>query len=210
MPKATFENLPSDKQRHIKDTALEIFNEKGYARVTVRDIVHRAKISRGSFYQYFEGKGDLFRTIVADAQRIKLAYLRPTLAKLEGRPFLEALVEVFEDALSYLRDYPEHATLGHLLYHSSEVELLPLVKELDAQGILTPLHYLRRDKEAGRLREAVDIETAARIIYNLLGRELMQGVVEGRSDDELRKLATTYVDILSYGLQKRNADGEGV
>lgn len=44
----------------ILKTALKLFSEKGYDKVTVDDIVKKSGTSKGSFYQHFSAKSDIF------------------------------------------------------------------------------------------------------------------------------------------------------
>jgi AcrR family transcriptional regulator len=44
----------------LADAAAELFLENGYGRTTVDDIARRAGVSRGTFFNYFEAKSDLF------------------------------------------------------------------------------------------------------------------------------------------------------
>jgi AcrR family transcriptional regulator len=53
----------SDEQRRthaILDAAFGVFSENGYHNATVDDIAQQAGVSKGTCYQYFEGKEDLF------------------------------------------------------------------------------------------------------------------------------------------------------
>lgn len=47
----------------IIDAAWELFYEQGYESTTVDDILERAKISKGSFYHYFNGKDALLTSL---------------------------------------------------------------------------------------------------------------------------------------------------
>ena len=60
MPYETFFNLPEEKRQTIFDILLEEFAENDYNSVSISRIVNRAGIAKGSFYQYFEDKKDLF------------------------------------------------------------------------------------------------------------------------------------------------------
>lgn len=44
----------------ILKTSLKLFSEKGYDKVTVDEIVKKSGTSKGSFYQHFSAKSDLF------------------------------------------------------------------------------------------------------------------------------------------------------
>jgi AcrR family transcriptional regulator len=51
--------------RHAK----QIFAHKGYHRTNVADIISHARIARGTFYLYFEGKKDLFEELLEQVLR---------------------------------------------------------------------------------------------------------------------------------------------
>lgn len=46
-------------QKAIKQALLELIEEKGFERITVKDITDRAEISRNTFYLHYEDKYDL-------------------------------------------------------------------------------------------------------------------------------------------------------
>ena len=48
-------------------TALRLFAERGYDGVSNRQIVEACGLTRGAIYWYFEGKEDLFATVVGEA-----------------------------------------------------------------------------------------------------------------------------------------------
>jgi AcrR family transcriptional regulator len=60
MPKETFFNLPEEKRSHITNIAIEEFATHDYADVSISRMVASAGIAKGSFYQYFEDKEDLY------------------------------------------------------------------------------------------------------------------------------------------------------
>lgn len=64
MPTQTFYNLSKRKKQRIIDASLIEFNEKSLSDASIARIVKNANISRGSFYQYFEGKKDLFFYVI--------------------------------------------------------------------------------------------------------------------------------------------------
>jgi TetR/AcrR family transcriptional regulator len=64
IPKETFFNLPEEKRRKITDIAIDEFADNPYKSVSVSKIVKRAGIAKGSFYQYFEDKADLYLYLV--------------------------------------------------------------------------------------------------------------------------------------------------
>ena len=57
--------MPSSKQ-HIQDTAVRLFNERGYDKVSLRDIAREAGVAIGSLTYHFRRKEDLLDAILAD------------------------------------------------------------------------------------------------------------------------------------------------
>lgn len=60
MPKETFYNLDQDKKLKITEVLISEFSEKPFEKVSVKAIVERLGIARGSFYQYFVDLEDAY------------------------------------------------------------------------------------------------------------------------------------------------------
>lgn len=60
MPKKTFFHLPEEKQLRLLDAASIEFSRTSLKEASIANIVRLAEIPRGSFYQYFEDKEDLY------------------------------------------------------------------------------------------------------------------------------------------------------
>lgn len=65
MPTSTFFNLPPPKRDRLLRAAVAEFARKPFNEVSINRIIQTAEIPRGSFYQYFADKTDLFRHILA-------------------------------------------------------------------------------------------------------------------------------------------------
>lgn len=52
------------KKQYILDTARKVFANKGYKRVTMKDIVEACEISRGGLYLYFESIEQIFLEVL--------------------------------------------------------------------------------------------------------------------------------------------------
>lgn len=60
MPKETFKNLNEDKQESIMRAAISKFSNLGFEKSNIGDIAKNAGVAKGSMYQYFENKRELF------------------------------------------------------------------------------------------------------------------------------------------------------
>lgn len=52
------------KKKYILETARKVFVEKGFKKVTMKDIVEACDISRGGLYLYFESTGQIFQEVM--------------------------------------------------------------------------------------------------------------------------------------------------
>lgn len=60
MCRETFRRLPEEKRTRFLEAAWGEFTRVGIEDVSINQIVQKAGVPRGSFYQYFSDKGDLF------------------------------------------------------------------------------------------------------------------------------------------------------
>jgi AcrR family transcriptional regulator len=54
----------AQKKRYILETARKVFVEKGFKKVTMKDIVEACDISRGGLYLYFENTNQIFLEVM--------------------------------------------------------------------------------------------------------------------------------------------------
>jgi AcrR family transcriptional regulator len=74
---ATIAYLPVGKREQTKvqnrqailDAAREVFGELGYETATVRDIIRRAGLAAGTFYNYYRSKEEVFAALADDGAR---------------------------------------------------------------------------------------------------------------------------------------------
>ena len=76
MPKQTFLNLPQEKRETIMNAAVEEFAEYGLENASTNRIVKNSGIAKGSFYQYFEDKQDVFMHMLDMIEQKELEFFR--------------------------------------------------------------------------------------------------------------------------------------
>ena len=64
MPKSTFLKLKSEKREKIENAIIEEFTKNSFEQLSISNIIQKAQIPRGSFYQYFEDKRDAIQYII--------------------------------------------------------------------------------------------------------------------------------------------------
>lgn len=70
----TFFNLPEEKRNRIYQCALKEFAARPYDKSSINRVIADASISKGSFYQYFDNKGDLYSYCIVRLYEIVLEH----------------------------------------------------------------------------------------------------------------------------------------
>lgn len=215
MPKETFHNLPDEKQQQLIDIASEEFASNAYKAASVSNIVRKAGIAKGSFYQYFEDKKDLYRYLIelGTEKKLKLAGELPALA-----PSVDLFGYMrwqFLSAVSYEVRYPLlakitfRAFVEEVPFPEMKEELMrrgttQLFKQLISQGILHGEVGVWVDPDvAAFLMEVVFYQFGKYFIERLglnQAAEIDQEILE---NEEAQQLLSNLMDILEAGM-KRN------
>ena len=69
MPKTTFFKLADAKRKNFIREAYKEFSHHSFEAASVTNLVKSLSIAKGSVYQYFEDKEDLYSFLVKDADR---------------------------------------------------------------------------------------------------------------------------------------------
>ncbi len=75
MPKETFNKLKKNKRELIKQAFYREFSLKTFDDASITQVVKKVEISKGSIYQYFENKLDLYLYLMKEAGSLKVNYL---------------------------------------------------------------------------------------------------------------------------------------
>ncbi|MDF2877942.1 MAG: TetR family transcriptional regulator [Clostridia bacterium] len=94
MPKQTFFNLPEEKKRNILRAARLEFSRVSFEEAAIANIIKTAQIPRGSFYQYFENKEDLFIFMMKNMGK-RVAEKTDKCLKESGGDIVETFIELF-------------------------------------------------------------------------------------------------------------------
>jgi AcrR family transcriptional regulator len=82
-----------NSKKAIVDAAVKLFSQKGYQETAVADIMNEADLGIGTFYNYFQSKEEILKSLLSEiVEEINAFY--ETLLK-EPKPVAEILTEMF-------------------------------------------------------------------------------------------------------------------
>jgi AcrR family transcriptional regulator len=217
MPKQTFYNLPEEKRKLIIEVAIDEFATRGFQGASISQIVGRAGIAKGSFYQYFEDKHDLFMHLVELVSQAKLAYFQertPPDPNLDIFAYLRWLFEIgyeFAAVESKLNQAVSRVLFGEGLYQGSTFKAL---REQSSHALTT---LIRGAIDRGDINAAVDPQVAAFILdtlLNSLGQFLLteqeispevleQGTIAWLRSERARQIADSVLHVLESGMRSK-------
>lgn len=213
MPKNTFFNLPEEKRVLILNLAIEEFAEKDYKNASISNLVARAGIAKGSFYQYFEDKRDLYLYLIQLAGEEKKRFLEqksPPDPNMNLFDFLRWAIHEgaqFEFSNPLLAKVAARALFSDRPLGDSPFEQLQTMVKAYYQGLV------QLGKAQGVIREDLDDDMVAFLlstIFNNFGKyildrnqidanELAQGAFDYRSI-QMKDQTNQLIDILQNGL----------
>lgn len=146
-------HLDKEKRREmLMLAALAAFGKKGYHATQVSDIIARAKVARGTFYLYFDGKREIFAAVLTKIfEEIQV--------QIKNIPY-EAFNQIPEQILGNLRRVAQLLIKNDLYIKLIFSDAVGLDEEFDAQlrkfydRVLDYIHRgLRQGQQMGFVRE---------------------------------------------------------
>jgi len=94
----TFLRLPEEKRNRFLDAAWEEFTHTSFEKASINKIVMKARVPRGSFYQYFTDKEDLFFYLLGSMMKYLMAEYNKILIAENGNIF-QTQIQCFDKVL---------------------------------------------------------------------------------------------------------------
>jgi AcrR family transcriptional regulator len=166
MPKQTFFNLKEKKKNKIISAATDEFSSKVYEQVNLSDIIKKAGIPRGSFYQYFTDKKDLYLYILDLIKEKKMSYLKD-IFYAEDIPFLDLVEQLYDQGIQFAIAFPKYVKIFDKLLNNKNQIYDEIMKENLQFAIDYYAKCIERDKEKKRISNDIDTRTLAEIVSSL-------------------------------------------
>jgi AcrR family transcriptional regulator len=153
MPTETWWNLPVEKRDRVTTAAMVEFGRRGFSAGSLNVIAREADIAKGSLFQYFDDKLDMFTTVCeAGIGTMRDAALEGV--DVENDEFFPALRHVVRNWLKFFATHPVERGIAYAAGNEIDEdaaaavrgvasahfvsELTPLVKAADARGEFAP------------------------------------------------------------------------
>jgi AcrR family transcriptional regulator len=207
IPKETFFNLPLEKRERIIEAAIDEFSRNDYREARINEIVRLSSIPKGSFYQYFEDKKDLFRYVIDLLYEKKMKVISAVMNSAMNASVFQTLRLMAEAAIEMAEENPRLSRIGDRLM--ADPALMREVFEdyrPSSDGLMESL--VKQGIERGDIAPWVDPSLAARVItaFLLALGDAVRETASSNLTEEARKKFYSMVDILENGMRRREQD----
>lgn len=155
MPTVTWARVDPARRAAIVEAAEAEFGAHGFSNGSLNVIARRASVAKGSLFQYFADKRDLYAFITEIASQRVRGYMEDLIRELDpDRPFFEFLTGLLDGWVSYYAEHPRERALHaaatlevdtdarisvRSVIHRHYLDVLrPLVTAAHARGDLRP------------------------------------------------------------------------
>lgn len=207
LPKETFYNLPEEKIKRIEKAAIQEFKEYSFDVSSINRIVEDSGISKGSFYQYFEDKKDLYKHIMNYIIERKLDYMSPVMRNPFNYDFFTLIREMYKSGLNFARENPELLQIGNKLISDPTHPIYDEVLE-DNKGRSDEVFelLLQSAVEKGEIRKDIDIKMVAFLLttLNVSIVDYYSKITNKREyNKEMLEIIEKFLEFVQYGISTK-------
>lgn len=158
MPRDTWWNLPDAKRLRITKVAMIEFGQRGFSAGSLNVIAREAGIAKGSLFQYFDDKLDLFATMCEEAS---VAIQKATLVgvDLDNDPYFAALRKIVHNWLAFFRRHPVERGVAFAAANEVDADARAAVRSVaNAHFVDAFRPFVKAAAARGELRDDVDLD----------------------------------------------------
>jgi len=211
MPKQTFLNLPKEKRDNIIHAAVDEFAEYGLENASTNRIVENSSISKGSFYQYFEDKQDVFMYLLTVLEQEKIDYFsgkHPPSTNMDTFQYFRWMIKAgmeFNTTYPRMTQAVSRVLLGEGLYYGKN---FAEYREKTTNALSMMINQAIKN---GEVDPSVDVELAVMVMdtwSNVIStyilnegmkqKDIMKWVRSAKVQEKIDKM----LYVMEYGLRK--------
>ncbi len=215
MPKQTFFNLPDEKRQTIVNAAIHEFAEYGFEAASINRIVANSGISKGSFYQYFEDKLDVFKHLIDMLAHEKMEFFmdkHPSSTNMDTFQYYRWMIKTgmeFNSTNPRLVQAIGRALLGEGMYYGKDFE------EYRKQSTKTLAAMIQQAIERSEVDSSVDVDLAVMVMetwnnaistYFLNESTKQKDIMKWARSAKTQEIIDKLLYVMEYGLRKTESE----
>jgi AcrR family transcriptional regulator len=204
MPTQTFDNLPEEKKKRILQAAVNEFSQRNVKEARLSNIIKDAKIARGSIYQYFISKEDLYTHVFDELRAQRSEYVKPAFSLYKNKPFICFFEEFYLLDSEFLLTHPKHIEIGKHLYGHAHGISGQLIQNIQTKYKETFLIAIAYDKDRGIISEKINNGSLADLCVHLVTDIfIFQSVTRQLTLANIKKQTEHMLTIIRNGIEPK-------
>ncbi|MGZ9190015.1 MAG: TetR/AcrR family transcriptional regulator [Nitrospira sp.] len=166
MPKSTFSKISEEKRDRVLEEAARLFAERGFSQSDMAELAARANVAKGSLYDYFESKEDLYTSVCRYAlNRSREAVYGGIKA---GWDIYRQVDHIFRRGAAFSFAHPEYIQM-YLQITSPGMEVFAnaLTQEVEGYTADHLKSLIRKGIQSGIVRSDINVNLTAFLINTL-------------------------------------------
>lgn len=203
MIKSTFYNLSEVKRKRVTEAIMDEFASSENDKISINRIIEKARISRGSFYQYFDDKIDLVEVAINTLIAPVLEDLPEVIEKSEGDIFT-VYKNIFDKFVRISVDERSARVFRNLIYMSKCSGSLAAVYLESRYKGFEPVHEIPGKVDGGRYRfqSEEDMLRLQQILNAVTKMSIKELYVYDVAPEKVRESFSRKLEIIRLGAEK--------
>lgn len=211
MPKQTFFNLPEKKRQKITKAAVNEFAEYGFESASINRIVANSEISKGSFYQYFEDKMDVFHHLLELIAHEKAEFFKDKHPPDMGQGVFEYFRWLVKTGMEFNSSSPSLVRAITRVLFVEGLYYGKLFEEYQQKANAAITMMIKQAMKLGEVDPSIDVEMAVMVMETwtnaitnyilhegLKQKDIMKWIKSAKTQEKLDK----FLYVMEYGLRK--------
>jgi AcrR family transcriptional regulator len=179
----------NNTKEHILNVSFNLFLQKSFKEVTLKEIVEKTGMSKGAFYHYFTSKEQLFLELVNNVFSSTLNVPYDKFSRESLYQFYLDYIKYFQENLSLQNQNQEEGTRGFnyisLIFDAIKLfpdfqEKLQLTQQLQLDSWK---EIIKTAREKGEIESPMSDDQIARMFINSSDGVEMQSIYKGSMED---------------------------
>ncbi len=192
------------RRQHILDCAKQVFAEKGYYEAYVEDVIKVAHIGKGTIYEYFRNKEDLFLSLLIRSLEEWKQAVSISNQEIKTMDPISYFRHRIKRTIQFLNDDRLLTSIILKTGFGFNPHIQKLIGEFEKNLRKHILYDLRLAKRLGILQEDIDLQVTTSILIGGILMIVYQSILEvpQMNEYEIENLTNKYMSVFIKGMFK--------
>ena len=199
MPTLTFKNLSLEKKNRIMEACFDEFSHYSFSEASINRIIKQARISRGSFYQYFKDKEDCYIEVLSQIAQRKMEIFKD-IHQVKGHlSVFDQLIQMMKNIAIWMEKEPRLYRIGVLM----DTDNSAFVDKLRRQNPSIVDYYrnlIEEEQNKGKIRSDIDADTLSDLMV-VTSQHILHKYFKEHNFEGMIEKADLIFSILKRGTQ---------